>query len=244
MWSQIERRKIIAKTPDIHNAEISKQLGKRWKALSNSEKQQYRDESQRLRALHQQQYPDYKYKPKKKSGHESVMAGHVKRLSQAKMAKATTKKTYTKKLTSSIVSTGRQSSIETASDCSDDWCDDYDYAYSPDSGCFASDDGSRPETPSFSPEKYDDSWTNYCSITNGHVVSSKQTCNSKKLIGSHSISYFTDLENLEEFRLDTDKENYMDTSHVRTHLDFDLSAPELRDLLSSVVDLGADFSLL
>ena len=172
------------------------------------------------------------------------MAGHVKRLSQAKMAKATTKKTYTKKLTSSIMSTGRQSSIETASDCSDDWCDDYDYAYSPDSDCFASDDGSRPETPSFSPEKYDDSWTNYCSITNGHVVSSKQTCNSKKLIGSHSISYFTDLENLEEFRLDTDKENYMDTSHVRTHLDFDLSAPELRDLLSSVVDLGADFSLL
>lgn len=132
--------------------------------------------------------------------------------------------------------------METSSECSDDWYDDY--AYSPDSGCFASESGSVPGSPSHSPEKYDDSWTNYCSIYNGHVVSSKQTCNSKKLVGSHSLAHFTDLENLEEFQLDTDKENYLDRSNRRTHLDFDMSAPELRDLVGSVVDWGSELSLL
>lgn len=31
VWSQIERRKMAAKQPEIHNAEISKRLGRRWR---------------------------------------------------------------------------------------------------------------------------------------------------------------------------------------------------------------------
>ncbi|CAO1318210.1 unnamed protein product [Diamesa hyperborea] len=70
VWSQIERRKICEVTPDMHNAVISKSLGARWKALSDSEKQPYLDEAERLRRLHSQEYPDYKYRPKKKQvGH-------------------------------------------------------------------------------------------------------------------------------------------------------------------------------
>ena len=66
VWSQLERRKIIEVTPDKHNAEISKELGRRWKLLSEDARQPYIDEAERLRVLHQKEYPDYKYKPRKK----------------------------------------------------------------------------------------------------------------------------------------------------------------------------------
>ncbi len=67
VWSQIERRKIIEIQPDIHNAEISKCLGKKWKTLTEEEREPYIREAERLRLLHQQEYPDYKYRPKKKN---------------------------------------------------------------------------------------------------------------------------------------------------------------------------------
>jgi len=66
VWSQLERRKIISRNPDAHNAEISKNLGKAWRGLSEEERQPVIDEAERLRLLHQKEYPDYKYKPKKK----------------------------------------------------------------------------------------------------------------------------------------------------------------------------------
>lgn len=66
VWSQIERRKICQKTPDMHNAEISKYLGSKWKSLSQEEKQPFIEEAERLRQFHSKEYPDYKYRPKKK----------------------------------------------------------------------------------------------------------------------------------------------------------------------------------
>jgi len=65
-WSQLERRKIIEQNPDAHNAEISKNLGKKWRSLPDGEKQEFIDEAERLRQLHLKEYPDYKYRPKKK----------------------------------------------------------------------------------------------------------------------------------------------------------------------------------
>ena len=67
VWSQIERRKICEVQPDMHNAEISKRLGKRWKTLSEEERSPYIQEAERLRQLHMQEYPDYKYRPRKKA---------------------------------------------------------------------------------------------------------------------------------------------------------------------------------
>lgn len=66
VWSQLERRKIVAVNPDKHNAEISKELGRRWKLLSEPDRQPYIEEAERLRQLHLKEYPDYKYKPRKK----------------------------------------------------------------------------------------------------------------------------------------------------------------------------------
>lgn len=67
VWSQIERRKICELQPDMHNAEISKRLGRRWKLLSEEERQPFIEEAERLRLMHLQEYPDYKYRPRKKT---------------------------------------------------------------------------------------------------------------------------------------------------------------------------------
>ncbi|EPY75564.1 hypothetical protein CB1_001616022 [Camelus ferus] len=60
VWSKIERRKIMEQSPDMHNAEISKRLGKRWKMLKDSEKIPFIREAERLRLKHMADYPDYK----------------------------------------------------------------------------------------------------------------------------------------------------------------------------------------
>lgn len=232
MWSQIERRKIIAVTPDIHNAEISKQLGKRWKALSSAERQPFVEESERLRVLHHRQYPDYKYKPKKKL-QDQPESPVKKPVVKGKVTK-NNKKLHKAKLAQAL----RQASLETSSECSsEDWAD-YDYAYSPDSGCFASEDGYRHDvdSPAASPTPpSDNTLRSHCSIKNGQLVSVKQI-SSTRSAELHSLAHFTDLENLEEFQLDTDLS--FDTTPAKTHLDFDLSAPELMDIVGGLVDWG------
>ncbi|GFY50083.1 putative transcription factor SOX-14 [Trichonephila inaurata madagascariensis] len=66
VWSQMARKKIIERQPNVHNAEISIQLGMKWKTLTLEERMPYIEEAARLRELHIQEYPNYKYKPKKK----------------------------------------------------------------------------------------------------------------------------------------------------------------------------------
>jgi len=66
VWSQMRRRAIISQNPDSHNAEISKNLGKAWKMLTDKEKAPFIEEAEKLRMMHQQEYPDYKYRPKKR----------------------------------------------------------------------------------------------------------------------------------------------------------------------------------
>jgi transcription factor SOX4/11/12 (SOX group C) len=66
VFSQLERRKIVQLAPDMHNAEISKHLGARWKRLTENERRPFIDEAERLKLLHLREYPDYKYKPRKR----------------------------------------------------------------------------------------------------------------------------------------------------------------------------------
>lgn len=77
VFSQLERRKIVQLAPDMHNAEISKYLGARWKRLSEIERRPFIDEAERLKQLHLREYPDYKYKPRKRAKKGSSPTGNT-----------------------------------------------------------------------------------------------------------------------------------------------------------------------
>lgn len=72
IWAKGERRKILTVYPNVHNASISQFLGAKWKTMSNSDKEPYYQEQQRLAQLHMEMYPDYKYQPRQKP-HSTIL---------------------------------------------------------------------------------------------------------------------------------------------------------------------------
>lgn len=56
------------------NSQVSREIGKRWRALSPEEKKYWQDLASSEKALHRQKYPDYKYIPRKVKGSRVAVA--------------------------------------------------------------------------------------------------------------------------------------------------------------------------
>ena len=67
IWAKIMRRKFAEENPKLHNAEISKLLGKAWNELTTKEKRPFVEKAERLRIRHMKEHPNYRYTPKKRS---------------------------------------------------------------------------------------------------------------------------------------------------------------------------------
>ncbi|KAF1916887.1 hypothetical protein BDU57DRAFT_449233 [Ampelomyces quisqualis] len=67
LYRQHHQQAIIAHHPGLNNPDISKIIGEQWKAESEETKKVWQDLALEEKARHQEQYPDYRYKPRRVS---------------------------------------------------------------------------------------------------------------------------------------------------------------------------------
>jgi hypothetical protein len=65
LWAKEQRNLMREKNADLHNALISKHLGKVWKELDKKVRDLYKAKADKLKLLHEKEFPGYKYQPRK-----------------------------------------------------------------------------------------------------------------------------------------------------------------------------------
>nr|XP_045604482.1 transcription factor Sox-10-like isoform X2 [Procambarus clarkii] len=66
VWAQEARRKLSCSHRQVHNAELSKSLGRIWRGMTEEQKRPFIERADHLRRKHKQEYPDYKYQPRRR----------------------------------------------------------------------------------------------------------------------------------------------------------------------------------
>ncbi|KAF1852140.1 uncharacterized protein K460DRAFT_271563 [Cucurbitaria berberidis CBS 394.84] len=65
LYRQHHQQAIIARNPGLNNPEISKIIGEQWKAEIGEQKKVWQDLAQEEKVRHHEQYPDYRYQPRR-----------------------------------------------------------------------------------------------------------------------------------------------------------------------------------
>ncbi|KAE8549229.1 hypothetical protein EYB25_007745 [Talaromyces marneffei] len=65
LYRQHYQSAVVAQNPGLANPEISKIIGEQWRALPAESKDQWKALAEAEKARHQQQYPDYRYQPRR-----------------------------------------------------------------------------------------------------------------------------------------------------------------------------------
>ena len=73
--SKVDLHKFNLRDFLVETNNFPQNLGKAWKLLGDAEKSKYQEEAETLRLLHQKEYPDYKYRPKKRTRSGSDTGG-------------------------------------------------------------------------------------------------------------------------------------------------------------------------
>ncbi|BHF75939.1 hypothetical protein SprV_0501903700 [Sparganum proliferum] len=89
IFAQHIRRNVLRVFGKASNSIISRQLGEIWRSLPRPVKERYDAEAARLVKIHQIEFPDYKYQPKKKTAAAAASAS-TNQLSEAHRKRAAT----------------------------------------------------------------------------------------------------------------------------------------------------------